>query len=101
MPELLFHERRNFWTGCASALTSTLAMRFGGQGELVARIRANQGWCFIAQLPTLCERRYIRPEVRFGGLAELVARIRTDVGLASAALDTPTHADLRRHEFLA
>ena len=49
----------------------------------------------------LCERRYIRPEVRFGGLGELVARIRTDVGLASAALATPTHAGLRRHEFLA
>lgn len=49
----------------------------------------------------LCERRYIRPEVRFGGLGELVARIRTDVGLASAALDTPMHADLRQHEFLA
>lgn len=46
-------------------------------------------------------RRYIRPEVRFSGLGELVARIRTDVALASAALDTPTHADLRRHKFLA
>lgn len=56
---------------------------------------------FRPQFPMLCERRYIRPEVRFGGLAELVARIRTDVGLASAALDTPTHADLRQHEFLA
>ena len=53
------------------------------------------------EFPVLGERRYIRPEVRFSGLGELVARIRTDVGLASAALEAPTHADLRRHEFLA
>ena len=49
----------------------------------------------------LCKRSYIRPEVHFGGLGELVARIRTDMGLASAALDMPTHAELRQHEFLA
>ena len=38
--------------------------------------------------------------MKFGGLDALVGRIKTDIGLASAQLDTPQHAQFRDEPYL-
>ena len=67
-------------------------------------------WCAIAALywaaavmlaaNDCTPKRARRPEMKFSGLDQLIARIQGDIGLASAALETPGHARMMDDPFM-